>query len=172
MGTKWLVATTGLPYSGKSTFARTLAEPTGSRVIELDVLNSMRGLDVAHGVSIQDWENTFAEASALAASELSRGRSVVIDWVNAGVGDRRRWRELADACGAAFLLVSFAVEDEELDRRASSLDEGRVALDRALVERVRGRYRPPGEDECAITYESGSPVSSWVAQYMPDVLNR
>jgi hypothetical protein len=74
----WLLATTGLPYSGKSTFARALAEHTGSRVIELDVLNSVRGLDVAHGASIREWRKMFAEASAPAAGELSRGRSVVI----------------------------------------------------------------------------------------------
>jgi hypothetical protein len=47
------------------------------------MLNSSRGLKVAHGVSMQEWEKTFIEASGMSTAAMSSGRSVLIDSVNA-----------------------------------------------------------------------------------------
>lgn len=164
----WLVATTGLPYSGKTSFAAALVAASGMRVIELDALSLERRLDVANGASRGDWELTFSEAAEMTRSSLGRGQSVVIDWVNAGPADRRRWSELADACGVPFRLVSFDIGLEELDRRRTSATGAakRVTLTEALVRRVRAQYRPPTADEAAVPAGTVGDIDTWIEKYL------
>lgn len=161
-----MVATTGLPYSGKSTFAKQLAALTDARVIELDELNAARGLDVAAGVAIEEWQDTFTVTDQLAREALASGKSVVIDWVNPGADDRRRWRDLARDCGAPFVLVAFDIDLAELERRHAA-GGGRVVVDDALRNRARARYRLPDPDEGAVMFESSTSVHAWAATHLP-----
>jgi predicted kinase len=72
-----LIVVFGLPFSGKSTFARELADAIGGRVINSDIIRDDFLLRGNYGNKAKD--KVYAEMLKIAANLIENGGSVVLD---------------------------------------------------------------------------------------------
>ncbi|WP_229402980.1 AAA family ATPase [Micromonospora okii] len=125
-----LVATRGLPASGKTTFARTL-QPSVVRVNRDDLRRMLHG----ERLFTQWAEAQVTRAQRAQVEALLRGRvSVCVDDTNLRARTLRDWARLAADCGAEFEVHDFTdVPLAECLRR----DAARPAADRVGEEAIR-----------------------------------
>lgn len=117
----------GLSFAGKSTFATRLAEELDAELISLDLINAERGLHGGQGIALEEWAETNRLAHERARDHLVRGRRVIVDDTGSPRFIRDGWREVADAAGAAFVIVWMQIDP--------ALQRERVLANRSRPER-------------------------------------
>ena len=116
-----LVALSGLPASGKSTVAATLACRIGAAYLSSDVVRKqLAGIDPRERVR-EEWrsglyspemtERTYAELRARAARLLGEGRAVVLDAMHGRRSERDAVRALAAEHGVPPLVAELRIDD-------------------------------------------------------------
>jgi uncharacterized protein len=140
-----LFLTHGVSGSGKSYFARRLAEEAGLVQIRSDVerkrLFSQR--DPAALYSAETIAATYDRLAVLAETALAAGFSVVVDATFLERACRERFRALAESAQVPWKLLDFRASDETLRRRLAvrqqagrdPSDAGVEVLDRQLTSR-------------------------------------
>jgi predicted kinase len=123
-----LVVFCGLPGAGKTTLARAVAAELGATLVRVDALEAAlaRSLEPP----LPDDPVGYALAHTVAAEQLSIGRSVVVDAVNALLVARIAWQGLAHREQARHFLVEVTCSDTREHRRRV---EGRRSVDVGLV---------------------------------------
>lgn len=145
-GRRVLVVLMGLPASGKSHAARSLATRLGAVVVSSDALR--RRLFVAPSYARDETEAVFAVAHAQARSLLERDHTAIFDATNLRERDRDPLYALARDAAAAVVLVRLsAPEDLVRERLAGRLagvsDADQSDADLRVYEMMRERYEPP-----------------------------
>jgi hypothetical protein len=163
-----LIVMCGRSFSGKSTLARALARALKAELVSLDAINEERGLRGGDGIPVSEWVRTNEEASARTAAFLRTGRSVVVDDTSSPRFLRNRWRDLADAEGARFVLV-FVNATDELIR--THLAANRQVSDRhdvtdEVMEAHLNDFEPPAADETPIVVDAEVNPEAMVAQVL------
>lgn len=148
-----LIVVSGLPGAGKSTLAGSLADALDATVLVKDVIEASlwrRGV----GREQESFLVAHEVMTALAAHELSRGRTVVLDTVATTEKVRTDWRRLAQSAGARFLIIVCVCRDEGEHRRRL---EGRTRgipgwpeLTWTDVEKVRARFEPWADEHLTL----------------------
>ncbi|GAA2705880.1 AAA family ATPase [Micromonospora olivasterospora] len=131
-----LIATRGLPASGKTTFARTL-QPSVVRVNRDDLRRMLHG----ERLFTQWAEAQVTRAQRAQVEALLRGRvSVCVDDTNLRARTLRDWARLAADCGAGFEVHDFTDVplDECLRRDAARPEADRVGEE--AIRRLHHRY--------------------------------
>jgi len=121
-----LIATSGLPRSGKTTWAKEYVDTSGNAVrINRDDLRQM----LHNGKwSPMNEKITMAIQKAMVETALKAGKSVVVDDTNLGEHHKARWEAVAKECGATFEFKKFAEADlRELITRDKNSDSQRGA---------------------------------------------
>jgi uncharacterized protein len=158
-----LVATCGLPGSGKSTIARTVAAALHLSHVRSDFERKLLcGLApaaptppgrLAQVYSPETTERTYARLHELARDALARGRGALLDATFARAADRAAAAGLARSLSTPsrpvpFVVVHCRIDDDEARRRLA----GRVTgpdqfsdADFAIYERARPAFEPPAE---------------------------
>lgn len=109
-----LYAFCGLPFAGKSTAARALSSRMAVSIVELDAINSERGVGLNGSIIEQaDWDRTYAEAYRRLSEYLAQGQTVIFDHGNFSRGEREAVREIARSAGAGVCFVYVRVSEEE-----------------------------------------------------------
>src|SRR5687768_7878376 len=91
----------GLPFTGKSTLARNLAARIGAEHVEIDQINTERGVGLDDAViGVADWDVTYTVSFQLVERHLVAGHSVIYDATNYTREQRERLRAIADTCRA------------------------------------------------------------------------
>ena len=157
----------GLPFAGKSTLARELADIYDLAYIAMDAINTERGLGL-HGdaISEQDWDITYQEAYRRIDSFLAQGKSVIYDAPSFTKEQRDQLRAIAHRHGLPAKVIFVDVPQ-------------RVARERWLQNRGTGNrfdvrdndfaqvvdnFQPPTDEEDVMRYDQTLPVSEWVHQ--------
>ena len=110
-----LLATIGLPGSGKSTFSRRLAPEIGAVVLESD---EVRGLLCASpDYSPPENRRVFGALHLVARQLLERGITVIIDATSLRERDRRPIATLAAVTGARLVLLHFTAREQVIEQR-------------------------------------------------------
>ena len=110
-----LVATVGLPGSGKSTFSRRLAPEIGAVVLESD---EVRGLLVATpDHSPAESQRVFRGLHTAARQLLEQGVPVIIDATSLRERDRRPIAALAATTGARLLVLHIVASEQVIEQR-------------------------------------------------------
>ena len=140
-----LIIFTGLPGTGKSTLADEAATTLGCPLFAKDQLEAALrrsgiGADAGSGWAAVELLTT------LAAEQLRRGQSAILDSVATFERLRECWRALAREHDARLRVVECVCADETLHRaRLAGRRRGIPdwpELDWSEVERVRARYEP------------------------------
>jgi predicted kinase len=142
----------GLPCSGKTTYARQLAQECNALLLTLDVWHlALFGDDVgddAHDARHQTIETIMWD---VAKHVLALGGDVVLDYGCWARVERDDYRERARALGAHFRLHYMDVPQEELYRRLEARNRapgaGIFVIPRTEMDRYLTLFQPPTADE-------------------------
>ncbi|HEY7023219.1 MAG TPA: AAA family ATPase [Ktedonobacterales bacterium] len=156
----------GIPFSGKSTIVRELVRQRGCRVIDIDAINTARGVGIAGApITPEDWAISFTSAGAQLDDALAAGESVAYDGHVWSRAQRKDFRTLAAAAGAAitfiYLDVPEAVARERWQANRKTAQRHNVPDD--LFTQAVGLMEPPDETESVMRYDGVTPVETWVA---------
>lgn len=153
----------GLPFAGKTTMSRELAEVLSDTVhVEIDQINTERGLGVdATPISPTEWAETYRLAYQRADEALSAGQDVVIDATNYSRAQRDILRMTANRQGADSAVIFVDVPEDECRNRwqANRQSGGRYDVRDDDFERVADRFDPPTPDERVILFLPGMSVN-------------
>ena len=142
----------GLPCSGKTTYARRLAEETGALVLTLDVWHmKLFGDDVGHAQ--HDERHLCIEAIMweVAQHVLKLGGDVILDYGCWARVERDDYRSRAQALGVGFQLHYMAVPQAELYRRLEIRNRSHgpdtFEIPKAEMDRYIPMFQPPTMEE-------------------------
>lgn len=110
-----LVIFGGLPGSGKTTLARSLAKALPAQLLRIDTIEAAIKASVLRRSDLED--GGYRIAYALAEDALRLGASVIGDSVNPIVLTRRAWRAAAERGGGGALQVEVLCSDPGEHRR-------------------------------------------------------
>jgi len=155
-----LVVMAGLPATGKSTVAGTLAARIGAVYLSSDAIRKqLAGVDPrsrvpeerraeVYGAEMN--ERTYAEVRRRAAAHLAAGRPVVLDAMHGRAEERKAAIELAREHGVPAVIAELRLDDADARGRIAgrSGDPLRTSdADWAVYELQRGRFEPVAADE-------------------------
>lgn len=135
-----LILLSGLPGTGKTTFARRLSDVLSFEHVESDAIR--RSIAAAPRYTSEESGAVFRKAEELAARALAEGRHALIDATNLSNRDRKRFVRLADRAGATFIAVRLTAPDAVIRERLARPREGWSQADLAVYEMMRGRGQP------------------------------
>jgi len=156
----------GVPFSGKSTLARALAERFDLEHIEIDQVHGERGFVPGSGRQMEevDWRAAFQRSYRRLHGVLDEGRSAVWDTASYRRAQRERIRGVAEQYGAASYLIYPATPEAEarsrLERNRETGERWDVP-DESFYEVARD-FEMPGPDEAPIRYSPEVPIDRWL----------
>jgi predicted kinase len=152
-----LVLLCGLPASGKTILARELADAYGAVRLNPDEWESALEVDPFDEGFQARLEAEFWE---LTQRLLVLGTSVVLEWGFWARSERDEKREAARTLGVAVELRFLDAPHEELVGRVVARHAaGGIAITESHMERYRGIFQPPTDDELAL-YDPPLPESN------------
>jgi predicted kinase len=165
----------GLPFSGKSTLARAMAERLGVVHVELDSVHGERGLDLREGLPTrEDWIEAYKRSYRKLDQVLAGGHSVVFDATSYRRVHRQRLARIASKYNVPATIIYLDVQDDEAKRRR---DENRTTNERPNVDDdgfalVSGEMQLPSDDENALIYHPEAPASDWIEQTLRPLMTK
>lgn len=135
-----LILLSGLPGSGKTTFARALSQRIACDHVESDAIR--RGLRPAPTYSADESAAVFARAETLAGTALKAGRNALLDATNLSRRDRKRFLDLARRLGRPLIAVRLTAPESTIRERLAIPREGFSQAGVAIFERMRDRGQP------------------------------
>ena len=135
-----LILLSGLPGTGKTTFARALSERLAFEHVESDEIR--RGLAPLPTYTSGESAAVFAKAEAMARAALEAGRHALLDATNLTQRDRKRFVRLARNLQAPIVAVRVTAPDATIRERLHSPREGFSQAGVDTYERMRERGQP------------------------------
>lgn len=157
----------GLPYSGKTTLSKRIAnsEWTRSERISFDDLYQEKKSSLGKGSSkVTEWEYITRIAQGRIKHALKNHMSVVYDNTNDRYNQRVTLRSIAEKSGASVKVVYVDTPLEVVKKRR---EDNKVSKERHDVSQdnfdnaIKG-FQPPTPDEHAIVYKIDKDIESWL----------
>lgn len=166
-----LLATIGLPFSGKSTLARALARTLSAELVELDAMSSNI---VADPDDTSAWIERYYLAHERIGAALAAGEFVVFDAVNHRAHQRDRLRRIAAAAGtsARFLWLDVPSEVALARLRRNWLAPTRQDVPEHGFSEIEDAFEPPDGEPDVLVYDGLIPVARWVEDLADALLLR
>ena len=135
-----LIVLSGLPGTGKTTFALALAARLPLQHIESDAIR--RGLFAKPRYSAWEHRQVFVEVERRAVQSLDRGEIAVIDATNLRQAHRQRFVKLAAGHGAGVVAIRLVAPEELVYERLLGPREGHSQADGRVYDLFRGGEEP------------------------------
>lgn len=162
-----LVNLSGLPFSGKSTLARALSESLGMQIVNYDDdIYANHKHEVPVGTSAaKEFEFVQSIARQYLAKKLKSGQSLIYDDLGLQKEDRKHIADLAESCGASYVLVFLDTPTEIIEerRKANARTNGREHIDDAKLRLDISLLEKPDPNEDPIIVLPGTPVEQVVS---------
>ena len=155
----------GLPFSGKSTLAKTIATTTDSQLVGFDLVWKEEEDNLDPDLNkTKEWEFILDLAFKKIKSYLKEGKSVVYDDTNLKKEHRDKLRDLAKRFNAESKVIYIN----------TSLDEIRKRIERNLNTQVRhnvsdlnfqsslAQLEVPINEQNIIEYKAGTDINLWL----------
>lgn len=157
-----LVVMSGLPGTGKSTLAKSLAADMNMMWLRIDTIE--QALKDSQRLKGDVEDAGYRVAYALAELNLKAGVSVVADAVNPWMLIRDAWRDVAHRCGVRVVEVETLCSDvQEHRHRIETRDTGIPNLARLDWDKVIQRDYHPWARDCFRVDTSHRPVDDCFA---------
>lgn len=135
-----LVLLSGLPGTGKTTFARALSARIPLEHLESDAIR--RALATLPRYTPAENARVFSEVERRAAAALGVGSHALVDATNLTPGDRRRFFSLAERLSAPVVAIRLTAPPATVRQRLRGAREGSSEAGFAVYEGMRARARP------------------------------
>jgi len=135
-----LVLLSGLPGTGKTTFAAKLAASMDAHMLESDAIR--RELFPERRYTRRESGAVFAAVRKRAEAALAKGSDVIVDATNLREWERRGFRELAARQGAQVLGVRVTAPAAVVRERLVGGRAGASEADMGVYQRMRGSEEP------------------------------
>lgn len=159
----------GLPFSGKTTLAKKIAEHTGAKLIAFDQLWLELGKDtnVAHLLKGDEgWRFTRSVAKERIAECLKNSRSVVYDDINVKREHREELREVAKHHGAMAIVVyidtPLAIREER--EKDNLFTKRRHDVEPVNSKKALAQFDKPGPPEQLIVFAFENNLEEWLGR--------
>lgn len=110
-----LIVFSGLPGTGKTTIAKSLASRLQAVYLRIDTIE--QAIRNAYVLAQDVGASGYLVANELALSNLCLGHTVIVDCVNPVSASRNAWRDTATSAGATLLDIEVICSDTEEHRR-------------------------------------------------------
>ncbi|HLV98019.1 MAG TPA: AAA family ATPase [Ktedonobacterales bacterium] len=140
----------GLPYSGKTTFARRLSEQTGYPVVSIDDIRESLGFYWGrHEADSAGWQRIFTIVEQTVAALLQTGKNVIYNSTNHDKASRLRFADLARSLGCHFTIIFLDTPREVIQQRRQQnlLSQERSHIPDQFFTDALLTFEPPTEDE-------------------------
>ena len=159
----------GLPFAGKTTLANELVKHFGWVRVDLDEINSERGLRELSNdeISNEDWKETYRISYEQTELRLREGRTVINDTANFTREQRDKLRAIAEKVGTDSIVIYVNIPESVARQRWQSnrqTKERYDVRDEDFTE-VADNFQPPTPDEHVISYDGSLSIESWIHEY-------
>ena len=154
----------GVPFSGKTTLARTLANQCGFIHLDLDAIAREQSLFPEEGINDEQWGQVFHEVYRQVATLLSSGKSVVFDAVNYDRVGRDRLRTIAQQSESVVHVIYIALPIQKIEQRRKTNQVNRQrppVLDKDFVN-LAAEFEIPMVEENLLVYDGIQSVPEWI----------
>jgi len=160
----------GIPFSGKSTLARTLAMQRGWTHVDVDGIARSLIDSEESDVTEEQWTEAFNTSFEQISDSLARGKSVVHDATNFARTARDRVRAIALQSNASAHVIYIDIPVDQADRRriANQGYPQRHQVSAAGFQEVVRSMEPPGVDESVLLYDGTMDVKAWIDRFICD----
>jgi predicted kinase len=154
----------GYSFTGKTTLARALQERFGFLRIDMDEINSAKGVGFDEKIAPEEWDRTYAEAYRQLDVALSQNRSVLFDAMNFTREQRDKLRAIAAHYGISSIVIFMNVSAEEARQRwlTNRKTHQRYDVRDEDFEYGIAHFEPPQPDEPVLRYNPNEPVDQWI----------
>jgi predicted kinase len=135
-----LIILSGLPGTGKTTFAQALSKVLDFAHIESDAIR--RAVAPVPLYSTAESGVVFRQVEADARAALAAGRHALIDATNLTHRDRKRFLKLAEVSGARLVAVRLVAPVATIRERLSRPRDGHSQATFEIYEQMRHRSQP------------------------------
>ena len=135
-----IVLLSGLPGTGKTTFAAALAPTIGAAVVESDAVR--RGLVPRPDYSRAESARVFDLVEQRVRQALAEKRPAIVDATNVAARDRERFVNIAASLPCALVAVRLTAPDSVIRERLANPREGYSEATVAIYEMMLGRQEP------------------------------
>ncbi|MEK7141631.1 MAG: ATP-binding protein [Patescibacteria group bacterium] len=156
----------GLPFSGKTSLAKKIAEYTGAKLIAFDQLWLELGKDTNVAPLLkgdEGWRLIRSVAKERIAENLKNSRSVVYDDINVKREHREELREVARKHGAIAIVVyvdtPLAIREER--EKENLFTKRRHDVEPVNSKKALAQFEEPGPPEQVIVFFSENNLEEW-----------
>jgi predicted kinase len=155
----------GLPFAGKTTLAKALVERLGFARVDMDEINTRKGVGL-HGEAIvqEEWDDTYAESYRQLDQLLQAGQSVLFDAANFTKAQRDCLRTIAAKHGASTQVIYLDVSEAEARQRwlQNRITQQRYDVRDDDFTYVVTYFDVPTPDEHVLQYHPSQSVDEWI----------
>ncbi len=163
----------GLPFSGKTTLTKKLAEKLGFARVDLDEIKFEHGFagvsddDVSH----EDWVKIFDDMNSRIEKLLNKGNSVISDISNLEKADRDRLRAVAAHGDFPTKVIYVKVLVEEAQKRwlENRQTKARFDISEKIFNEAVETLEEPTADENVIVFDGSQTADEWIEQNFTDL---
>lgn len=159
----------GLPFSGKTTLAKKIAEHTGSKLVTFDQLWLELEKDTTPASflkGVEGWRLTRRVAKERIAESFKNSRSVVYDDINVRFEHREELREVARQHGAIPVVVYVdtpsAIREER--KKENLFTKRRHDVDPVNSRKALAQFEEPVPPEDVIVFTSENNLEEWLGK--------
>ena len=155
----------GLPFSGKTSLAKKIADRLGATYVCFDELWVSHEPDLPND-KVAGWRYVRDLAKTRISEELRAGTSVVYDDTNVGVDHRQEIREVGQSLGAETIVVLAETPDEiRLERMQETLEtRNRHDVEAEHLKDAVEQFQRPDASEGVVTYRPDEDLESWLGK--------
>ena len=163
----------GMPFSGKSTLGKAVAQYLNSPYISLDEINEARNLFGGEGIPIEEWEKTHSLARDELQILMQSRQDIVVDDTSCFRWLRDRFRNFAAQYSYHTKIIFLDVPFAEIERRIkdNQKTKARHQVKSDIVREMSETFEFPEEDEDVMTYNADRSVNEWIDRNLKQIAN-
>jgi predicted kinase len=162
----------GLPFSGKTTLSKAIAEQLNIPRVNLDEVKEEMGFKGVsdNDISHEDWTKIFNETDRRVVEHLKKGQSVLHETSWTKRWKRDRARKLASDSGITSKVIYIKIPETVSRERwmDNKKENERYDVPEDVFEEAVKEFEIPTEDEDLLIYDQSVPVNDWI---MENLLN-
>jgi predicted kinase len=163
----------GMPFSGKTTLGKSVAQYLDCPYISLDEINEARSLYGGDGIPVEELEKTHFLAMQQLRSLMPSEQDLVLDDTSCFRWLRDRFRNLGSQYGYQTSVIFLDVPLAEIWQRIeiNNQTQTRHQVKSKIITEMAKTFESPQADERVINYSPDKSIDEWITQYFAQSTN-